>query len=469
MIDYILIFGFLGYLAFSSFKSYKEIHSINAFSMGIRSISTYALGATITATWVSGSGFVMDLCEFYKEGASYFISSVGMCLTLSVVAIWIVPKMKRFLGKISVASIMGEEYGQTVRVITAISGCFAVSGGIFIQFKIMGKVLHYLLPFLNEPICIVISSSIVILYSFIGGINSVVHTDKIQAVCFTLALIIGIVLIKTTIKYETPSHGLGEHFYPSHLLTFNKEQWIDLILLFAYFLIPGMSPHVVQRISMGINLNQVKKAYLWSSLALFLVLIFSSWFAYLLFQIDPHIPGEKLLTTLLDLFTIDGTKAIVIIGIISMCMSTADSNLNIGAVLFANDLWKKNSLDKLSKLYVARKATILIGVLSLFFAFKEGSLLTIILFAQSFYMPIVTVPLLAIIFGFKTTERCCLIAMGVTFSYVAIFKLKIYPNFNIIPPAMLLNAIVLFASHYLIEKKELLKCFGISSQLKGKK
>lgn len=466
MLDYILVFSFLIYLGFFSVNSYKDINSINSFSLGRRSVSTAALGATITATWVSGSGFVMDLTEFYTNGVSYFIESLGMCLTLTLVALCIVPKMKRFLGKISVASIMGEEYGQTVRVITAISGCFAVSGGIFIQFQIMGKVLHYLLPFLNEPICILISSAIVIFYSFSGGIDAVVHTDKIQAVCFILALVIGIILLKTTIKYEMPTHGLGEHFHLNHLLTFNFEQRIDMFLLFAYFLIPGMSPHVVQRISMGINLSQVKKAYLWSSLALLLVLIASCWFSYLLFQMNPHIPPKEILTTLLNLFTIDGTKAILIIGIISMCMSTADSNLNIAAVLIGNDTLGANSLNKLEKLYSARRATIAIGLLCLFFSFKEGSLLDIVLFAQSFYIPIVTVPLLATIFGYKTTERCCLIAMIFAIIFVVIFKFILKSNLNIITIAMGINLISLIFSHYIIEKWELLKCFGIRSNLK---
>lgn len=467
MIDYFLIFSFLVYLAFFSIKSYKNISSINAFSLGRRKVSTAALGATITATWISGSAFTLDLTEFYKEGFSFFLASVGMSIGMVILALWLVPKMGRFLGKLSIASIMGEEYGQTVRIITAILGCIAASSKIYIQFKIMGSVLYYLLPSLNEPICIVISSAIVIFYSFSGGVDAVVHTDKIQAVCFALSLVIGVVLLNTIIKYEasTSSPNLGDHFYPSHLLSLNTEQQIDLFFLCAYFLIPSMSPQTVQRVSMGINLNQVKKAYLWSSLALIVFLVFTCYFSYLLFQTNPHIPSNKILSSLLDLFTIDGTKAILVIGIISMCMSTADSNLNIAAVLIANDTYKLNTLDKLQKLYFARAITIVIGLLSLLFCFKEGGLLDIIIFGHTFYMPIIVPLFLATIFGFKTTERCALITMGVSFIFVILFKFILKYKFNIIAPAMLFNLIVLVTSHYLIEKWEVLKCFGIRSKL----
>ena len=472
MIDYILIFGFLGYLAIFSFKSYKEVHSINAFSMGIRSISTYALGATITATWVSGSGFFIDLTEFYSRGLIHFIESLGMCFALAITGMVIAPKMKRFLGKISVASIMGEEYGQTVRLITAFSGCFAVSGGIYIQFKLMGKVLFYLLPFLNEPICIFISSLIVIGYSFSGGINNVVTTDKVQAFCFMTSLLIGITIIKIN-SLHTPQNAdlatLGKHFYLNHISTFDNETLINSILLFLYFFLPGMSPHVVQRISMGINIKQVKYAYLWSAFWLGVVLAFSCYFSYLVFQTDPYLERDKILPAVLDIFSVDGTKAILVIGIISMCMSTADSNLNIGAILVANDTWKCNTLDPFEKLTFARYSTIVIGLLALLFCFKEGSFLQIFLFAQTFYMPIVTVPLLAVIFGFKTTERICLFSMFCVFIYIMIYKFILNPDFNIIPYGMALNAVVLISSHYIVEKWQLLKFFGITSQLKGKK
>lgn len=472
MINYFLIFSFLAYLIFFSFKSYREIRSINAFSLGIRSISTYALGATITATWVSGSGFMIDLTEFYSRGLIHILESLGMCFALAITALFIVPRMERYLGKISVASIMGEEYGQTVRVITAFCGCFAVSCGLYIQFKLMGKVLFYLLPFLSESSCVFISSLILIGYSFAGGINAVVSTDKVQAICFVFSLLIGIVIMKLNIMYN-PSKvdlvNLGKHFYFNHLTTLDNETLLNSILLFLYFFLPGMSPHVVQRISMGIHVNQVKKAYLWSSFWLGLVLIFSCYFSYLVFQYDPFITErDHILPKVLDIFSIDGTRAILIIGIISMCMSTADSNLNIASILVANDTYKCNQLNPLEKLYFARYSTIGIGLLALFFCFKEGTFLEIFLFAQTFYMPIIPVPLLAAIFGYKTTERCCLVAIGISFSYICIYKFCLHPKFNIIPYAIALNAVSLIISHYVIEKWELLKCFGIRSKLKGK-
>ena len=127
--------------------------------------STFSLSATVTATWASGSGLNINLSKFYSQGVLYAFSICGICGTLLLVGVVFIPKMERFLNKTSVAAIMGEQYGQLARYITALCGIFLVSSAIYIQFKIMGMSINYLIPSLNDITCIVISSAIVILYS----------------------------------------------------------------------------------------------------------------------------------------------------------------------------------------------------------------------------------------------------------------------------------------------------------------
>jgi hypothetical protein len=47
------------------------------------------------------------------------------------------------------------------------------------------------------------------------------------------------------------------------------------------------------------------------------------------------------------------------------------------------------------------------------------------------------------------------------------FILKVDFDINFI--GIVLNIFILISSHYIVEKLELLKCFGITSQLKGEK
>ena len=474
MIDYILIFSFFLYLIYFSLKSYAEVSSINAFSLGIRAVSTFALGTTILATYISGSGFFLDMTEFYINGLVYLIASIGMCCSLLITGSVIVPKMERFLGKLSIASIMGEEYGQTARFLTAFLGIIKVSGSIYIQFKIMGTVLYYLFPLdhllsedLGLNLYIVVSSLIVIAYTYAGGIFSVVHTDKIQAICFSLALIIG---IATFNSLDNTTEIIDySNYYPSNFFSLESyEQW-EWISLFLYFLLPSMSPPNIQRISMGFSIKQVKNAYNYSALGSFIVLLLSCYLAYLLYSSNPSLTNEQIIPELFNKFTIPGAKAILAIGVISMCMSTADSNLNISAVLMGNDLWKFGKADPFERLRIARLSTIIIGLLSLVFIFFKFKLLDILLLSGHFYMPTITVPVLLIIFGFKTTERCLLIAIALAFTYVLLMKYMLGLKFNIIPSAMAVNFVTLICSHFIIEKWNMLESFGVKSKLKKAK
>jgi Na+/proline symporter len=167
------------------------------------------------------------------------------------------------------------------------------------------------------------------------------------------------------------------------------------------------------------------------------------------------------------MYNIPGTKAILVIGIMAMCMSTADSNLNICAVLLANDCFFSKKLNPIQKIFWARNFTLGLGAVSFILAFWKMPLFKFILFHASFYLPIISVPLLGIVFKLTTSSRVCLSVMIICFCSLIIFK-NLYPDtdFNFI--GMILNAILLITGHYIVEKWELLKCFGIRSKLKGK-
>lgn len=465
----ILLSAFFLYLIGYSVYSFNNPSNINSFSLGNKSFSTLALASTVTATWVSGSGFNINLSKFYSQGIIYAFSICGICGTLMLVSLYFVPKMQKFLHKVSIAQIMGEQYGDHARTLTAFCGVFLVGSGIYIQFKIMGLAINYIFPDLNEITCILISSSIVILYSSIGGINSVVQTDKIQASCFFAALLIGIGILYTKTNSSSSESSVPYHFQLSYITTLDNKTLLDSFLLFCYFLIPAFSPHVIQRIAMGVSIKQVKYSYFLASLGLGLIIIFSAIFAYYLYKLDPNIPNEKLFHSLLDVFDIPGSKALLIIAVVCMCMSTADSNINIAAVLIAHDFPYFKNLPSLQKLKIARYSSAFIGLLSIGFYLYQGELLHLILFAHNFYTPIITAPLIAIILGYNLSTRTFILSTISSASFILFCNFVIKTELNINTIALCVDILCLIVFHHVLDKWELLKPIGINSQLKDKK
>jgi Na+/proline symporter len=426
----------LGYLNTDGLKG------INAFALGRRSPSPGALTSTIIATWASGSGFMVTLSETYLEGWYYLIPSLCMSLSLVIVAIVIVPRMQDFIGKTTVAATMGKIYGPKVRMITAVAGTIGVSGSIAVQFKVCGNIGHEIFGYPREWY-IIIMGIMIIWYSIVGGIESVIKTDIIQMAAFSIAVPIVLLMIYITFTgNDFLEFTKVDKFNLSHVFGTYDPKILDMVLLGLYFAIPSMNPATVQRVSMGLSMNQVKKAWLIAAIVLFIIELFSAVLPVYIYTINPNLKEGEILGFIINNFTLPGIRGLLAVGIIAMAMSTADSYLNISSVLIANDIWKAHTLDNASKLLNARKFTALIGMAAIIFAIYGGSFLKIILFTNSFYMPIVTVPLLFTIFKYKTSEKCVLSAMAA--GLITVVGIRLSPiNIDPIIPGMAVNAITL--------------------------
>jgi Na+/proline symporter len=350
--------------------------------------------------------------------------------------------MQDFVGRTTVASTLGKIYGKKVRFITALAGAIGVSGSIAVQFKICGNIGYEMFGYSRE-LFIVCMGIIIIWYSRIGGIEAVIKTDIIQMSAFIIALPVVITMIGYTYcSSNLVDISAVDKFNLSHVFgTYDDKIW-DMILLGLYFAIPSMNPATVQRVSMGLSMNQVKKAWLIAAGVLCIVELLSALLPIFIYTINPDLKEGEILGFIINNFTIPGIRGVLAVGIVAMGMSTADSYLNISSVLIANDLWKPYTLDNADKLLNARNFTVLIGTIAIVVALLNNNLLKIILFTNSFYMPIVTVPLLFTIFKYRTSENCVLSAMAA--GLITVVTIRLSPiNIDPIIPGMAVNAITL--------------------------
>jgi hypothetical protein len=142
-------------------------------------------------------------------------------------------------------------------------------------------------------------------------------------------------------------------------------------------------------------------------------------------------------------------------GIMAMIMSTVDSYINATSVLIVHDFLKPLKINFIkSELISARIVSILIGILALNLALYEGTLLELIIITCSFYMPIVTVPFIMAIMGFRSTEKSVIIGMLAGFitviSWDYLWQIKII---NSVFMGMISNLIFLIGSHYLLKQE----------------
>jgi Na+/proline symporter len=451
-----------------------KINTIVDFSLYKRAFSSKALFFTIIATMIGGTGFANKINLFYFEGWRYLLVVLGMPLQTILICKFLIPKAEKTLGHVSVSSFMGEYYGDKVRVITAITSSIGVSGFIASQYKIIEVTGNILFPEIDSVYFIILATLVVGIYSYYGGVNSVILTDIVQSICFILSFVILMYYLYPTQEktIETLSnYNVDVFFLKTAFKGLSTNEFLLFCLSFSYFFIPSLSSTQFQRLAIAKNKEQLNQSWWPAALALTIASILPCIMSYWIFIKNPELQKGKIYEYLLNSLELPGAKAVLIVGIMAMAMSTADSHLNAATTNLANDTWKRHTLTSLQKMKYAQIYIILLSFLSISLAYFNDSFLRIVLLTNSFYMPLITVPLIGAILGYVTTTRCLLFAIIVTFIPVLIGNILIWLSLSKLEPVipcMVFNFVILVSFHYIVEKWELLRCFGIRSKLKGK-
>lgn len=434
----------------------KGIKNIKEYAIGNRNFSTATITATIVATWLFGSVVSFNLAETYNNGLYFIIPGIADGISFFIVAYFYAPRMKEFLGQLSVAEAMGSLYGKQIRLITAICGLIPAVGNIAVQFSIFTILLKYLFGDLNIYI-LLISSLIVITYSTLGGIKSVTFTDMIQFFSFGVVIPMMVFLIWQEINnIDAISNVFTSNplFNYKEVVNINNSRFLDTLLLFLFFMIPGLDPTLFQRMVMAKNTTQISRSFIIAGIIITCFYILVD-FAGVLLIADKvtDINQNNVLQYIFDKYLSSWFIGLVIIGIMAMIMSTADSYINSSAILFAYDSIKVMGIEltEQKQLFLVRITALFIGILGLLLSLFLNNLLELILSTYSFYMPIVSVPLILAIFGFRSTSRAVII--GMTAGLISVIYFKIFSEIDSIIPGMIANLIFVIGSHYILGEK----------------
>lgn len=451
-IDSAIFIGFLMInLAVGLFYS-RGIKNIREYAIGNRDFSTGAISATIAATWIGGGVLSQTITETYKNGLYFIIPALGDSLVLLVVGYFLAPRMAEFLGDLSIAESIDKLYGKTIKLITAFIAIMSCVGAIAAQFKVSAVILQLLFD-VSSFYAVLAAAVIVVLYSSIGGIKAVTFTDIIQIFTFTVVIpIVSLIIWGTLDDSEHVLQKLANNatFNYKQVLDIYNPRFFDSILLFLFFIIPTLEPAIFQRINMAKDTNQVSKSFTIAAFICLLISLVIAWIGVLLWAKNPDLDPNNLLAHIINDYSYPGLKGVIAIGVMAIIMSTADSYINSAAVLITNDVFSFKSIDdKGSRLILPRIISIIVAILSFFLAFNTKSLLDLTFLIWGSYMPIITVPLILAILGFRSTPRAVLIGMAAGVITMVAFKLFDL-NIKAVIPAMLSNILFFFTSHYLL-------------------
>lgn len=449
-IDIFIFAGFLAINLIIGFTGIKNIKNIREYTIGNRNFSTGTIVATLIATWTCTSTFLIDNSRIYTDGLFYLLPSVfGSVVSWLLIGYFLAPRFERFLGSLSVAEIIGDSYGNNVRILTSIVSILMAIGRIAIQFHIASLIVQLFFGISNFYVDLLLAT-VIISYSAFGGVKSVTFTETVQF--FTYSAIIPVIGIIVWNVFSDPHISIDSNV--QHRLTdlgtifnyTNPKFWISLNI-FIYFAIPSLGPSIFQRILMAKDTKQISKTFFISAIICLCLSVLFIWIAILLLSQNPDTDTNKLFLQIIKSYI--GFKGLIVGVIMAMIISSTNSYINVAAVSFTHDIFKKNSL-----IYNYITA-IIIGLIGFITSLYTKDLINIFLLLTSIYLPLITLPLILLIYGFKSTPKSFFIGTIAAVSTIIIWQLfSLRQVFGIYPilPAAIVNLIFFLGSHYILKQ-----------------
>ena len=376
----LLLFLVVGIIIKDSPKNIKD------YSLGNQPFSTPVLIATMAATLIGGGSTIGEVGLFYNAGLLLVLPGIIGYLGYFIIIYCILPRFNKYYGAISIASVLSKIYGISVERFSGIVAslyCFCL---VALQVKVIGIIIQYALGY-NSIFATILSFLIITIYSAFGGIKSVIRTDIVQFIIFIVLLPI---IASALLKDNGGIYSVFEKVTWEKSANFNL---INYISLFIFCLTPNISPHFIHRLLVGRNNNNNKKTIYFTALIQILCSVFAiivAAISIVKYQgVDRNIVFFE---SILGGVTINLFKGAFAVAMLAIVLSTADSLMNTGAIIFVENVIRDKINDEKTKLFLVKVTTILSGFIGIFIALKAKTLLEVIWFIGQYYFVTIFVP-----------------------------------------------------------------------------
>jgi SSS family solute:Na+ symporter len=367
ILDYIIVILFLAGIFWFGTSFYKWIRNPDDFYVAGRRLTPFILAATLTATNISLYSFVGVSGTAYKHGISIIWQTWTGNMALVLAGLFILPIMRRLEIR-TIPELLELRYNGVVRLLVSILWVFRLAFWLGVVLYAGVSAAQQITGITSFTFWVFLFSIIIILYTMLGGMWSVVFTDALQFLLMMLGVLIILPLSMYAVGWWP---GLIEKIQPGHLDLINlsgKYNWKFVIAIwFLGIQWACLDQGLLQRTFSARSTKVVVKGMVWSG-------IITTPFAFL--WVTPGLvasvlyPGlekpEFAVPMIIVQLVPTVILGIILCGLLASQMSTIDSNLGSTATLFTNDIYTrfmKRKATTRETLRIIRIATIVTGVI----------------------------------------------------------------------------------------------------------
>jgi Na+/proline symporter len=377
----------------------------DTFFLGNRQSRWYMVAIAMVGASISGVTFVSVPGWAGTTGFTYMQMVMGYLLGYMVIAHVLLPLFYR-LQLTSIYSYLEKRFGFYTYKSGALLFLLSKTVGAAARLYLMASVLQLtLFNNLNIPYGVTVSVTIglILLYTFRGGLKTIIWTDMIQAIVMIAAVILTFIVIIHKMNLSLPSAiELIQSSKYSQMFEFSNwgssQHFVRQFITGAFMTIvmTGLDQDMMQKNLTCRNLKEAKKNVYWYSFAFIPVnLIFLALGALLyLFAAQNNIALPARADDLFPMIATGGYLPQVVgilfmIGLVAAAYSSADSALAALTTSFSLDILNINRFDPQKSVKIRWAVhigfSILLGLVIMFFrAINQDTIMSTILTAAGY-------------------------------------------------------------------------------------
>jgi len=358
-------------------------------------------GATMAATHTSAGTFVGTIGVMYTAGWSFAWVLLSIPLAYWFMVAVLAPRFTRQKELTLPAFIETRYYGKGIRGLAAV--IILVATVIFIQAQIVAAGLIANTVFgISTAWGMVAFTTILLVYTVVGGMVAVVYTDAFQLIVMGLGALFAVPL---ALRHVDGLGGLLTLVESAHPLVFTWETMPATLLLtigLSFFLGGIATPEKLIRLYAMKDMRTIRRGVLFAIIMILAINLLVFVLALVAIVLFPNLPTGDLAMPMLATAVLPATLgALMLAAITAAMMSTVDSLLIVAGSALSVDIYQNLINPDVSpgrRLWVGRLGILVVGsvpVLLLRGGVGEGELVQFIvllftaLMASAFVMPVV--------------------------------------------------------------------------------
>ena len=404
MIDQIIVIVYLSIILLLGIFAGRKNNDIETFSVAGRNMPFFLVFATIAAAFIYQNTTIGNAEKVFLFGIYNIFALFGFSLKEILIAKYIAPQMVYHSDCLTVGDIMEKHYGKLAKILTGLLSLVVSTIILSVQITVIGYLINI---FFDIEIIygIIIGTGLIVIYSAVGGLKSIMYTHLLQVIM--IAISIPLILYFGVTELDGWSNIIS--VIPiKNLHILGNISLIGFISLFLSFMLGEvLLPPYVQRLLSSNNPKTVSRAVLLNGIFSLLIFITTGLIGLVAYALFPTMEATAAIPLIVMTLMPIGVKGIVITGIISITLSSADSFLNSAAVSATNDILKPTFFDSdaVGSIWTARILTIIIGIIAAVLSLFITNLVDVLLYSYILWTPILLVPLIFAILEIKASKK----------------------------------------------------------------